>query len=129
MADLVFPGELAGGPLNAGAMPSNQNLEIYKGDYVEILVTVKDENDTPINLTGYTAEAHLRDNYPDATPIEFECTITGITGQVQIFLPSSVSSTLVPGDCIWDFQITDPSGERTRTYLAGDVVVYNEVTR
>ena len=48
-------------------------------------------------------------------------------GVVEVFLPSSVTSTLLPGSYIYDFQITFTDGN-TRTYLAGDVTVYPEVT-
>jgi hypothetical protein len=128
MADIVKPGESAGGPLNEGAMPANYNLEIYKGDYVELIVTVKSDAGIPVELDGHTAASQLKTNYDDSTPIDFDTAISeGVTGQVRIFLSSAVSSTLAPGDYIWDFQITNPEGN-TRTYLTGDVVVYNEVT-
>lgn len=127
MADIVYPGQTAGGPLNSGAMPSNHDLAIYKGDYVELFVTVKDSLGVAVNLTGTTPKAQLKSDYEDATPIDFVCTLTGVTGQVKIFLSSATCSTLEPGTYIWDFQITDTTS-KTRTYLAGDVVVYNEVT-
>ncbi len=128
MADLVYPGATPGGPLNSGAMPANNDLVIYKGDYVEIFVTVKNSGGTAINLTGYTAKAQLKSNYSDATPDEFACTIpTPTNGQVRIYLSSAQSTALVPGDYIWDFQLTSGGGD-TRTYLAGDVTVYPEVT-
>jgi hypothetical protein len=127
MADLVFTGETAQGVLNSSAMPTNYDLEIYKGDFVEAFVIVRDDNADPINLTGYTAQAQLKTNYDDSSPVEFECTVTGPTGQVRIYLSSADSSTLVPGDYIWDFQVVNPDGD-ARTYIAGDVTVHNEVT-
>lgn len=128
MADIVNPGTVAGGPLNQGAMPGNYDLVIYKGDYVDIRVTVKDEVGNPINLTGYTPKAQLRTNYDAVSAIDFTTTLVSPTaGQVKIYLSSATSSTLVPGPYIWDFQVADPSGE-VRTYLTGDVTVYNEVT-
>lgn len=129
MADIVNPGAAAGGPINSGAMPSNQNLEIYKGDFVEIFVTIKDFNTgVPVNLTGYTPAAVLKSGYEDYTPKPFVCTITNAAaGIVRIFMSSSYTKTLLPGSYIWDFQVTSPTSE-TRTYLAGDVTVYNEVT-
>jgi hypothetical protein len=127
MADLVFAGDTPSGVLNSSAMPLNYDLEIYKGDYVEVFVVVSDDNDQPIDLSDYTAEASLKSNYDDSTPVDFTCTVTGVLGQVRIYLPSTVSSTLTAGDYIWDFQVTNPDGD-ARTYIAGDVVVHNEVT-
>lgn len=126
MADIVFPGAQPGTTLNLAAMPANQDLVIYKGDYVELLVTITDTQGVAVDLTGAVPKAQLKTSYADQDPIDFTCTATGDPGDVLIFLSSVKSSALVPGDYIWDFQVTI-SGE-TRTYLAGDVTVMNEVT-
>lgn len=127
MADLVFPNEPVSNTLNSDAMPINVDLELYKGDYVELFVVVKDDANVAINLTGYTARASLKNNFSDSTPIDFDCAVTGITGQVRIYMSSAVSSTLVAGSYIWDFEIINDDDD-SRTYLAGDVVVNDEVT-
>ena len=127
MADIVYPGSVAGGPLNSGALPANNDLVLYKGDYLELFVTIKDGSGNPINLTGQTPAAELKAGYGDPSPVSFSCTLTGVTGQVRIFLSSLATTNLLPGSYIWDFQITNGTGE-TRTYLAGDVTVYDEVT-
>lgn len=127
MADIVNPGQPAGGPLNAGAMPANYDLSIYKGDAVDFFVLVKNSAGTPVDLTGHTPKASLKSDYSDATQDEFTCTVTGVTGQVRVYMSPAATAALVPGSYIWDFQITPASGD-TRTYLAGDVTVYNEVT-
>lgn len=127
MADIVFPGASVSSTLNAGAMPSNNDLVVYKGDYVELLVTLSDAGGTPLNLAGSTPKAQLKADYADRSPKDFTCTLTGTPGQVRIFLSSAITKDLLPGSYIWDFQVTSASGE-TRTYLAGDVAVNNEVT-
>lgn len=127
MADIVYPGETSSDRLNSAAMPSNQDLVVYKGDYVELFVTVNDASGVPVSLTGTTPEASLKKDYQDAVPVDFTCTLTGQPGEVRIYLSSATSSQLSPGSYIWDFQVTNATGE-TRTYLAGDVTVYNEVT-
>jgi hypothetical protein len=108
-------------------MPQNQDLVIYKGDYVELFVTVKDAAGVPLDLTGSTPKAQLKLDYDDASPVNFTCSLTGVTGQVRVYLSSATAATLKPGAYIWDFQVTNSSSQ-TRTYLAGDVTVYNEVT-
>lgn len=126
MADIVYPGATAG-KLNSDSMPANQDLVIYKGDFVELFVTIKDAAGVPVSLVGQTPKAQMKLDYDDLAPVGFTCELTGVTGQVRIFMTSAVSTTLTPGDYIWDFQITNGTGN-TRTYLAGDVTVYNEVT-
>lgn len=127
MADIVYPGQSAGAALNATSLPSNNDLVIYKGDYVELLVTLSDSLGAPLSLVGSTPSAMLKYDYTDRAPKLFTCTLTGTPGQVRIFMSSTLTSQLLPGSYIWDFQVTSATGE-TRTYLAGDVTVYNEVT-
>lgn len=126
MADIVFPGE-TGTVLNSASLPANHDLVIYKGDYVEIFVTVKDASGVPVTLTGSSPKAQLKSDYSDMMPIDFTATLTGTPGEVSLVLSSAVTSTLLPGSYIWDFQVTSATGQ-TRTYIAGDVTVINEVT-
>lgn len=129
MADLVYPGEPSGGPINAGAMPTNYDLRIYQGDTLRFTVTIKDPNGVPVNLTGYSVDAHLKENFLDNAPIEFTCAVTTPTsGVVSVLLPAIITSGLDANKSyIWDFQVTDTGGD-VRTYLAGDVKVLPEVT-
>lgn len=129
MADIVRPGEPAGGPLNAGMRPENVDLYLYKGDYVELLLTIRDSEGNPINLTGYTPSASIRSSHSSETAYPFTATITNASGgQVRLLLPTSVSTTIPPGSHVWDFQLTNASGN-ARTYFTGDVTVEGEVTR
>lgn len=127
MADIVFTGQTAGGPLNSGAMPSNQDLVVYKGDFVSMVLNIKDSAGNPIDLTGTEPRATLKSDYSDRNSHPFTCTLLSTPGAVQILLPSEVTGKLLPGSYIWDFQITFTNGQ-TRTYLTGDVTVFNEVT-
>lgn len=128
MADIVYAGQQAGGPLNRNSLPANYDLVIYKGDFVRLLLTMTDADDQPLDLTGATPKAVLKTDYSDPAPISFTCTLkNALAGEVELFIPSQTSSTIIPGSYIWDFQITF-SDNQTRTYLAGDVTVYNEVT-
>lgn len=126
MADIVFPGQ-AGQVANASALPSNYDLVVYKGDYLELFVNITDAGGSPIDLTGATPKAVLKSDYSDRNPIPFTTAVSG-TGQVSLLLSSAQTSQLLPGSYIWDFQVTTASGQ-TRTYIAGDVTVYNEVTQ
>ena len=127
MADVVFPGSSAGSPLNAVALPFNADLVMYKGDTFEILVTIKDVSGVAISLVGTTPKAYLKSDYNDYVPKVFTCTLTGTPGQVRISMAATVTATLIPGSYIYDFQVTTTGGD-VRTYMAGDVTVYNEVT-
>lgn len=127
MADLVRPGASASGPLNSDALPQNYDLVMYKGDYFSLYVTVKDTNGNPVNISTRIPKAALKYNYEDQSPTYFDCVLTGTTGQILLSMPSATTATLLPGSYIYDLQLTDSTG-KTRTFLTGDVTVYNEVT-
>ncbi|WXW92542.1 tail fiber [Streptomyces phage Enygma] len=127
MTDIIFPGLLAGGPIGQDYLPANYDLVLYKGDYLPFAVTLKDA-DGPINLTGYTAKCSIKSTTDSNTSYDATCVISPTEGKVEITFPSSVTSTIPAGEYVWDFQVTN-SDENVRTYFAGDVVVYAEVTR
>lgn len=126
MADIVNAGQPAGG--TAGFVPANYDFVIYKGDYFQLPITLKDSSGTAMNLTGYTPKSTLKTSYDDPGGIDFVCTVTdAVNGKVTLFLSSATTTNLLPGTYIYDFQVTSNVGE-TRTYLTGDVTVQNEVT-
>lgn len=133
MADIVFPGKAVGGVLGRDFLPSNFDIELYKGDFFPLTITlvqpaVSGNTKPPLNLTGYTAQAQIRTNFGGEAIYAFTVTIPDPTsGKVNLVLPSSVSAGIAAGSYVWDFQIKEPSGN-VRTYLAGDVTIYNEVT-
>jgi hypothetical protein len=127
MADIVFPGQLSG-VLGRESLPSNYDLELYRGDYFSTSVVLKDSTGAVLNLTGYTAECSIRQTFSSTEAFTATCNITAGEGRIDILFPSSVTSDIVAGDYIWDFQVTNPDGN-VKTYLAGDVRVYDEVTR
>jgi hypothetical protein len=126
MADIVFPGQPSG-VLGQEQLPSNYDLVLYRGDYFSTYVVIKDSTGSPIDLNGYTAKCSIRENYGSVSSFDATCNVTTDEGRVEILFPSSVVETITAGSYIWDFQITNPDGN-VRTYLAGDVTVYDEVT-
>lgn len=126
MTDTVFPGQPAG-VLGQESLPSNYDLVLYKGDYFNTSVVIKDNAGVVINLTGYTAKCSIRASFSSVTSFDAVCVITPLSGLVDITFPSTVTDDLAAGSYVWDFQVTNPSGN-VRTYIAGDVTVYGEVT-
>jgi hypothetical protein len=126
MTDIVFPGRPAG-VLGQETLPQNYDLVIYKGDYFNTSVVIKDNSGVPINLTGYTAKCSIKASASASTSYDATCTVDATNGYVDITFPSSVTKDIAAGSYVWDFQVTNPSGN-VRTYLAGDVTVYGDVT-
>jgi hypothetical protein len=128
MADIVYPGETPGGTLGTDFLPSNYDLVLYRGDYFPLRVTLTDSAGVPLDLTGYTAAAQIRSNFDDPVSYDFDVTMTPLTGTIDLLLSSATSETILAGSYVWDFQVTEPSGN-IRTYITGDVTMFDEVTR
>lgn len=131
MADIIFPGESPSSTLGATKLPSNVDLSIWKGDAQEYLIKLESTNTdgtkSPIDLTGCTAQAVIRQDFSATTTYPFTCTVTNATGgEVKVYLSSADSKNIPAGDYVWNFQITAANGD-VRTYLAGDVKVHAEV--
>lgn len=127
MADIVYPGEVAGGPIGAAYLPRNYDLVLYRGDYISMSVTLKDSTGAPLDLTGYTAKCSLRKDYAAVAKFDAVCMVDEANGSVLIEFPSSITTTITAGDYIWDFQTTVDGNNRT--YFTGDVKVYGDVTQ
>ena len=111
------------------AVPSTQNLTITRGDTEIVVITMKDNTSTAVNITGRTYRAQIRAT-KDSSVISaaFVCTITDAAGgEVTCTLSAGVTATLAAGKYYWDFEETS-SGTVT-TILAGTVTVLADVTR
>lgn len=110
-------------------MATEANIRIYQGDDYAADVTVLNVDDTPADLTGYTAQSQIRISLADksAAPVaEFLTTIAG--NVITILLSHDQTKLLDKSTYVWDLQIIDPTNWIT-TLLAGQVLVTKEVTR
>lgn len=105
--------------------PADLPLEIYRGDSLKLRVTLFDQAQQPVDLTGVIAKSEIRDRPAGTIVIPFTCTIT-LPNIIELFLPSDKSQTLPPSG-VWDLQLSYGSGE-VKTPLAGQVRVTADVT-
>lgn len=127
MADIIFPNQPVLEVIGESRLPSNVDLTWWKGDAQEFIVELTNDKGAPLALAGHTPLAVLRKTFEDPVIYTFATTVQG-GNKVRVYLPSSESSLIASGDYIWNFQLTSPNGD-VRTYLAGDVVVYDEVDK
>lgn len=127
MADIIFPGEEPAGDAGVTRLPQNVDLSIWQGDEQEFYIELTNDSGSPIDLSTSTAQAVIRASYTSPTAYTFTCSLVGGTvNKFKVFMSSADCALIPPGDYIWNFQVTKPSGG-VRTYLAGDVKVYAEV--
>ena len=120
-------------------MAGNYNITIEQGATFELVITVKQSNGSPMDLTGYTGSSQIRKTPLSATVVK-AFTVTFLDprtdGKVKLSLTDAETSALSAGETpassqsqyVYDFEITSAAGKVTRL-LAGKVTVSAEVTR
>lgn len=122
--------------------PARQDLTIYQGDTYDFFFRVRErvwnaeikefQPGAYIDLTGWTGKSQIRAT-PDATAVlaEFAVTISdqvATPGGVLLVLTPVKTTALPTSGGVWDVQLTNVAGE-IRTFIAGKVTVFPEVTR
>lgn len=93
-----------------------------------------DESETPVDLTGFSAEMHVRTNHKATTTIvELSTTQGTITlvpaeGRIQLSLSAAETTALPVGRGVYDLELISSGGIVTRL-LEGKFIVTPEVTR
>lgn len=113
--------------MTASATPAEQDLVVTKGDTCSVIVTNTTNGVTPINISGRTYQAMVRENYNDPSPAAtFTCTVTNAAaGEVTLSLTAS-QTNIDAGNYFWDLQ-ENASGVIT-TIIAGAFVVLPDAT-
>jgi len=106
------------------------NMLVQQGATYNQSITLKSSTGTPINITGCTVAAQIREQYSDATPVAtFTTNIpVGTDGVIQISLTPTETSAITIEKGVYDIEITYPGGTKDRI-LQGNVVISKEVTR
>jgi hypothetical protein len=108
------------------------DLTVEQGTTWSIQITWKDEDEDPINLTGYTARMHIRPNQKSTTKVELttengRIALGGAAGTITLTIPVTETRKLTQ-DGIYDLEVISGGGLVTRL-LEGRVDVTPEVTR
>jgi hypothetical protein len=114
--------------------PANYNLVIYQGANLSQVFTWQDSNQTPVNLTGYTARMQARTSIEAPTPFidltnaNGGVTLGGSAGTVTVTMTATQTAAITETVGIYDLELVSPGGIVTR-FLQGTVVISREVTR
>ena len=109
--------------------PARYDLEIYRGDTDAWTFSFWSDPEAtePMDLTGYTAAAHVRVK-PGAPEVAGVLVATiELPNLVRVDLPASISESLPVCSSSWDLQLTSASGG-VRTVVAGRANVTADVT-
>ncbi len=111
------------------AKPANYPLNIIIGDTETVTVTLQDKDGVPVNITGRSYSAQIREKPKSSTVL---ATFTGsiinaAAGKFSVTLSASNSANLQPANAVWDLQET--YGSVVTTLISGTVTITRDVTR
>lgn len=114
--------------------PGTYNVELRTGvDFDLSLTWYQASSDTnPVDLTGYTGKAQIRDRAGNAV-LTFQTTddtmtLGGAAGTVAIHRGAADTVSLEPGAYDYDIVVTAPAGQKY-TLLCGQALVVEGVTQ
>tara|TARA_B100000530_G_scaffold65728_2_gene38652 strand:+ start:501 stop:836 length:336 start_codon:yes stop_codon:yes gene_type:complete len=107
----------------------NINLVLDQGVDFEATFTIRNEDASSLNLTGYTGTAQLR-KHPAATKstafiVSFP---NRVNGQIKVAMASTMTSVIEGGRYVYDLVLTSPNAYKTRP-IQGNLLVIPGVTR
>lgn len=116
---------------NIEILPATVNLSGVQGDYWALTLRVPSDIDGEyVNFAGYTFLSQIRTNaFSETVLATFTVTATGATPStygISVTMDAADTADL-PQTAVWDLKVID-SGD-PRTYFAGDVTVYPDVSR
>ncbi|MEW6775041.1 MAG: hypothetical protein AB1405_01985 [Bdellovibrionota bacterium] len=113
------------------------DFEIRKGDDFELFTEFfQDEEVTPLNLTGYTIRAKVREKEDSTSTVLLECTTANnrmvitdaANGQAKLFkLTDAETSAFTWTKGYYDLELESPAGE-ARCYFKGKITLTPEIT-
>ena len=115
-------------------MAGQYDITCDAGSTLRLSLTYKDNNEEPVDLTGYGARLQVRHHYSDAEALlslsdGSGITINGNTGVLTIEVSDALTSDLPAGRHVYDLEVFQaPSGDVTRL-VEGSFTVTPEVTR
>lgn len=112
--------------------PGDYDFTIYQGANFVRVFTWKDETDTLVNLTGYTARMQIRkkidgDILADMTTVNGKIVLGGALGTITASL-TAAETAAISNNGVYDLELISSGGVVSRL-LQGDVTLSKEVTK
>ena len=108
-------------------MAIKANIVIDQGVDYSTNVTLTDEDENVIDLTGYTANSQIRKTFTSSNAVTFSTSISPASGIVTLSLTANQTSNIASGRYVYDVFLTNGSGVKSRI-VEGIVTVTPRVT-
>ena len=107
----------------------NINLVLDQGVDFEATFTIRNENQSALNLTGYTGSAQLRKHPEASKSTEFVISFPNrVNGQIKVAMASTMTAVIEGGRYVYDLVLNSPNDYKTRP-IQGNLLVIPGVTR
>lgn len=110
------------------------DIEIEQGATFRMLLQWLDSNESPVDLSGYTARMQIRRTHSsnvtlaEATTEDGRIVLSGATGFVTVVLPAEATAAIKGESAVYDLELESADGFVTRL-IEGEVTISREVTR
>lgn len=109
----------------------NHYIPLRKGETFDALLTWKDGDGNPIDLTSYSAKMQVRKNYGATLVLELSTdngriVLGGTDGTIQLIIPSVDTTGLLVGDFMYDLVLT--IGDTKQRLLEGKFNIKDRIT-
>jgi|TARA_Y100001937_G_scaffold58790_1_gene80682 hypothetical protein len=105
------------------------NLTVDQGTDFTMSVDVTDTDGDALNLTGFTVAGQVRRSYFSTTAVNFTCAVSNATsGIITVSLSGTQSDAMKAGRYVYDVEITNAGGTKTRV-LEGQLEIMPAVTK
>ena len=115
-------------------MPAGQyDITCDQGATFSRVITWKNSNGTPIDLTNYTARLQVRSNYPSSTVLldltteNGGITLGGVLGTITLAATATATAAIAADQYVYDLELI--TGSNVTRVVEGSFTVTPEVTR
>jgi len=106
----------------------NINLIVEQGADYDVDFTIRNDDGSPLNLTGYNAASVMRKTYTSTKSYPFDVTfIDRLAGEISISMGRTDTASLREGRYVYDIVLSSPQSIKTRV-IQGNILVYPGVT-
>ena len=107
-------------------MALKANIVIDQGTTFASDISILDENEDPIDLTGYLDRGQIRKTYTSTTAVNFTTALA--EGVLVLSLTANQTANIVSGRYVYDVELVDTTNTVVRI-LEGIVTITPEVTK
>jgi len=115
--------------------PGKYNCYVHQGATFDKLITWKDENGSPINLTGWKARMMMRATIDTVAPFltltteNGGITLGGVAGTISLLASAAATGAIQAQQGVYDLEMVAPDNVTVTRLMEGLVILGREVTR